>query len=200
MFQLLKFRSVQPSVVACWAWVCHVMLSAYFFWGVMLCGVEVKSEQLNLESFAEDGEWFCCPDIGPEFVPPLRCQNRKELGLRWANFVCPQRWGYQSDMSADVDEQSALAGACGLSSVWSYTVPLMALKARSSYCNIYTYIIGYLGNLISFSLVTMLSHSHHELPCMGLEWKYVYDCKEILYLLFVSRGELSNSESSMGEK
>ena len=38
----------------------------------------------------------------------------------------------------------------------------------SSYCNIYTLVIGYLGNFISFSLVIMLSHSHHELPCMGL--------------------------------
>ena len=46
----------------------------------MLCGVKVKSEEMSLESFAEDGEGFHCPDTGPEFVPPLRCQhNRLEL-------------------------------------------------------------------------------------------------------------------------
>ena len=47
------------------------VLTIWFFWeGVMLWGVE-KSEQMSLESFAEDGEWFCCPDIGREFIPPL---------------------------------------------------------------------------------------------------------------------------------
>ena len=25
--------------------------------------------------FRRNGEWFCCPDTGQEFVPPLRCQN-----------------------------------------------------------------------------------------------------------------------------
>ena len=29
-----------------------------------------ESEQMRLESFAEDGEWFRCPDVGREFVPP----------------------------------------------------------------------------------------------------------------------------------
>ena len=62
----------------------------------MLCGVEVKSEQMSLKSFAEDGEWFCRPDFGWEFIPLLRCQNREELQLHWAGFVCSQWWGYQS--------------------------------------------------------------------------------------------------------
>ena len=44
----------------------------------MLCGVEVKSEQLSLEYSAEDRERLCCPDVGREFVPPLRLQNREE--------------------------------------------------------------------------------------------------------------------------
>ena len=34
---------------------------------------------MSLESFAEDGECLYCPDIGPEFVPPLRHQNREDL-------------------------------------------------------------------------------------------------------------------------
>ena len=51
---------------------------------------------LSLESFAEDGEGFRCPDIDQEVVPPLRCQNREELKLCWAGFVCSQRWGYLS--------------------------------------------------------------------------------------------------------
>ena len=42
---------------------------------VMPCRVEVKSELVSLESFVEDDEWLCCPDIGREFVPPLRCQR-----------------------------------------------------------------------------------------------------------------------------
>ena len=46
---------------------------------VMLCGVEVKSEQVSLESFIEDGKWLCCPDFGQEFFPPQRRQNREEL-------------------------------------------------------------------------------------------------------------------------
>ena len=28
--------------------------------------VEVKSEQMSLESFVEDGKWCSCPDIGQE--------------------------------------------------------------------------------------------------------------------------------------
>ena len=39
-------------------------------------GVKVKSEQMSIESFVDDGEWFCSPDIGRKFFPPLRCQNR----------------------------------------------------------------------------------------------------------------------------
>ena len=49
--------------------------------GVVLSGVEVKSEQVSLESFAEDRERLCCPDVGWEFVPPLRLQNRTESRL-----------------------------------------------------------------------------------------------------------------------
>ena len=63
--------------------------------GVMLCGFEVKSEQPSLESFAEDGEWFCCANIGQEFVSPLGCQNREESQLRWVSLVCSQCWWYQ---------------------------------------------------------------------------------------------------------
>ena len=48
----------------------------------MLCGVGVKSEQMSLEYFAEDGEWFCCPKVGREFVPPLKRQNREEFAGR----------------------------------------------------------------------------------------------------------------------
>ena len=39
----------------------------------MLCGLEVKSEQVSLESFVKYGELFHCPDIGRE------CQNREDL-------------------------------------------------------------------------------------------------------------------------
>ena len=46
-------------------------------------------------SFAEDGEWFCCPDICLVFVPPLRSQNKEESLLHWVTFVCSQRWRYQ---------------------------------------------------------------------------------------------------------
>ena len=63
--------------------------------GVILCRVEVKSEQVSLESLVEDGMWLCCPGIGLKFVSPLRCQKRKELWLHWMTFVCAQRWWYQ---------------------------------------------------------------------------------------------------------
>ena len=39
----------------------------------------------------------------------------------------------------------------------------------------------------------------HELFCMGLEWRFIYYCKEILFSSFVSREELSKSESCRGE-
>ena len=45
--------------------------------GVMLC-VEVKSEPVSLESPAADRQWLCCPDVGRDFVPPQRLQNREE--------------------------------------------------------------------------------------------------------------------------
>ena len=48
----------------------------------MLCGVEVKSEQMSLESFAEDGEQFRCPGVGREVDPPPRCRNREEFPLQ----------------------------------------------------------------------------------------------------------------------
>ena len=63
--------------------------SADLILGVMPCRVEVKSEQMSLESFTEDGEWLCCPDIGREFLPPLRCQNRGESWLRSAALFAP---------------------------------------------------------------------------------------------------------------
>ena len=34
----------------------------------MLCWVEVKSEQMSLESSVEDGERFRCADVGREFI------------------------------------------------------------------------------------------------------------------------------------
>ena len=46
---------------------------------VMLHRVEVKSVNISRESFAEDGERFCCRDFGLEFVPLMRWQNREEL-------------------------------------------------------------------------------------------------------------------------
>ena len=45
----------------------------------MLCRVKMKSEQVNLESFAEAGEWFCSSDIGLKFVPLLRCHILKRV-------------------------------------------------------------------------------------------------------------------------
>ena len=62
---------------------------------VKLCRVEVNSDQMNLESFAEGCEWFRCPDIGHEFIPPLKLQNRGESWLRRAGFFCSQWWLYQ---------------------------------------------------------------------------------------------------------
>jgi len=46
-----------------------------------LCRVQVNSEQVGLESLAEAVEQFCRPDVSRELIPPLRCQNREELGL-----------------------------------------------------------------------------------------------------------------------
>ena len=46
----------------------------------MLHEVKVVSEQVCLESFAENGRRVCCPYIGREFVPPLRHQNREVDG------------------------------------------------------------------------------------------------------------------------
>lgn len=48
---------------------------------VMLCRVEVKSGQMRLESFAEDGEWFHCPNTGWEFKP-LQAQLSALFGLQ----------------------------------------------------------------------------------------------------------------------
>ena len=98
-----------------------------FFCGgaVMLCVVEVTSEQMCLQSFADDGEWFCCPDIGQEFVPPLRCQNREKLWLRWAGFVwCSTlqwfRWGVQPRGSCRWDDKTwpALGPGVALCLLW----------------------------------------------------------------------------------
>ena len=44
----------------------------------MLCGVDVKSEHVSLESSAADRKRLCCPDAGLDFIPPLRLQNREE--------------------------------------------------------------------------------------------------------------------------
>ena len=91
----------------------------------MLCRVGVKPEQMSLESFAEHGEWLCCPDIGREFIPPRRRQTREELwpvlALSYAGTSQP----------ADVGEPSAHTGTCGLTSVWRQmgAVPLTTLKA-----------------------------------------------------------------------
>ena len=53
-----------------------------------------------------------CPDIGREFVPLLRCQYREpSLALLALSDGDTSRPNY-------VDERSALAGACSLTSVW----------------------------------------------------------------------------------
>ena len=44
-----------------------------------LCRVQVNSEQVSFESFAEAGERLCGPDINRELVPPLWSQDREEL-------------------------------------------------------------------------------------------------------------------------
>ena len=69
------------------------------------------SEQMSLESFAEDGEWLCCPDVGWEFVPPQTPKQRR-VALRWAALFALSD-GVTS-RPADVGEQSAHAGTCGL--------------------------------------------------------------------------------------
>jgi len=46
-----------------------------------LCSIQVNSEQVGLESLAEAGERLGRPDVSRELIPPLRCQNREELGL-----------------------------------------------------------------------------------------------------------------------
>jgi len=56
--------------------------------GGWLCRVQVNSEQVGLESLAEAGERLCCPDVSRELIPPLRCQNREELGLGRVMLVC----------------------------------------------------------------------------------------------------------------
>lgn len=38
----------------------------------------LKSQQVSLESCAEDGEWFRCPATGRDFVPPLRRQKGRK--------------------------------------------------------------------------------------------------------------------------
>lgn len=55
----------------------------------MLCRVQVRSEQVSLESFVH------FPDIDGEFVPPLRCHNRGKSLLHCEGFVHSQGWGYQ---------------------------------------------------------------------------------------------------------
>ena len=83
-----------------------------------------------LESFAEDGV-ISCPGIGLKFVPPLRCQK---LQLHWALFALNDGG---TSRPADVEERSALAGVCGLTSVWRWTaaVLLMSLKASTFVLN-----------------------------------------------------------------
>ena len=91
--------------------------------GVMLCRVEVKSEQASLESFAEDGEWLCCPDIGWEFIPPVSRQNREESWLCWAinrHFSPrPVPWAYLSSIASNSDGWKELGvTAATLPSKW----------------------------------------------------------------------------------
>jgi len=54
----------------------------------VLCRVQVNSERVGLQSLAEAGERLCRPDISRELIPPLRCQNKEELGLGRAMFAC----------------------------------------------------------------------------------------------------------------
>jgi len=52
-----------------------------------LCRVQVNSEQVGLESLAEEaGERLGRPDVSRELIPPLWCQNREELGLGRVTF------------------------------------------------------------------------------------------------------------------
>jgi len=51
-----------------------------------LSTVQVNSEQVGLESPAEAGEGLGRPDMSRELIPPLRSQNREELGLGRAMF------------------------------------------------------------------------------------------------------------------
>lgn len=62
--------------------------------------------QMSLESFPEDGEWLCCPDIGP----PEQSRNFAE----WPLIALSDRG---TSRPTDVVDWSAAAGACGLTSV-----------------------------------------------------------------------------------
>jgi len=53
----------------------------------------VTSEQVGLGSLAEAGERLGQPDMGRELIPPLRSQNREELGLGRAMFGSGARVG-----------------------------------------------------------------------------------------------------------
>ena len=71
----------------------------------MLSGVKVKSEQISLESLAEDGKRLRRPDTGREFIPPLRLQNREELWLAVWPLLAISDGG--TSQPADVVERSA---------------------------------------------------------------------------------------------
>jgi len=77
----------------------------------------VNSEKVGLESLAEAGERLCLPDVNWDLIPPLRCQNREELGLgrvRCLPFLCEGG----TSRPAEVVERSARAGSWCLTNVW----------------------------------------------------------------------------------
>jgi len=65
----------------------------------------VNSEQVGLESLAGAGAQLSRPDMSRELIPPLRSQNREELGLG-----CFFSEGGTSRL-VEVAERSAQAGA-----------------------------------------------------------------------------------------
>ena len=87
-----------------------------FLAGVMLCGVEVKTEQMSLESIAEDAEWFRCPDIYRELVDHWGAKTEKSHNFAERALFALSEGG--TSRPADVEEWSALTGACGVTSVW----------------------------------------------------------------------------------
>ena len=73
-------------------------------------------EQVSLGSFTEDGKWLCFPDIGQLFIPALRVRTEKSRDFAEQPLFALSYGG--TSRPADVVEQSALTGTCGLTSVF----------------------------------------------------------------------------------